>query len=176
MMRHSVVLKIFMAKSSCKVWRFYTFCQESSQDRSRSSRRWISPLPFSTRFDLSRPFPDSIQRFTRFFRQIISTLADPETQTENLFLPRRQGRKELPGLFRHVHIDRSLRGRHGLLVFDKIAKMAVIFLTDGRLQRDRFFRQFQRPPGSFPADIPSCWRSPRDWGPVPVRGRETWRF
>ncbi len=70
-------------------------------------------------------------------------LADPETQTENLFLPRRQSRQDLPGLFRHIHTDRSVRGRHDLLVFNEIAKMVVPLLSDGRLQRDRFFHYLQ---------------------------------
>ena len=74
---------------------------------------------------------------------MVRFFTDSKPQFENLFLPRGQGRQNLPGLVLQIHIDDRLGGCHRTPVFDEISEMAVLLIPDRGLERDRLTRDLE---------------------------------
>ena len=70
-------------------------------------------------------------------------LADAEAHAQHLLLARRQRRQHLPRLLGQVHRDDRVGRRDRALVLDEVAEVRVLFLADGRVQRQRLCASFR---------------------------------
>ncbi len=77
---------------------------------------------------------------------MVGRLADPEPFPQHLLFARRQGLQRAVDLPLQIVPDRGFQRRHGFLVFDKVAQMAVLFLADRRFQRNRLARDLENLP------------------------------
>src|SRR5262249_36490601 len=75
--------------------------------------------------------------------RVLAAVREAEAQPQHLLLARRERVQDLVGLLAQGEADDRLDGRDDLLVLDEIAQMAVFFLADRRLQRDRLLRDFE---------------------------------
>src|SRR5262245_40451740 len=74
---------------------------------------------------------------------VLAALADAEPHLDHLLLARRQRLEDRLGLLAQVQVDHRVRRREDVAVLDEVAKMAVLFLADRRLERDRLLRDLE---------------------------------
>ena len=73
---------------------------------------------------------------------MIGVHADPEAHPQHTFLAGGQACQHARDSFLKVRLDRRIDGDHRVLVFDKVAQVAVFLVTDRRFERNRLFGDF----------------------------------
>src|SRR5215475_15408314 len=71
-----------------------------------------------------------------FLEGVLAAVGEPEAEAQHLLLARGERVQHLVGLLAEAQPDHALHGRADLLVLDEVAQMAVLFLSDGRLEGD----------------------------------------
>src|SRR5262245_40621087 len=103
----------------------------------------MSELAQRLGFDL----PDALARdgevLADLLERVLAAVRETEAQPQHLLLARRERVQDLVGLLAQGEADDRLDGRDDLLVLDEITEMAVFFLADRRLQRDRLLRDLE---------------------------------
>ena len=90
--------------------------------------------------DLPDTFASHLEVLSDFFERMVRSFTDAEPFPQDFFLPGRQRFQCAVDLRCKSYRIAASRRRHRLLVFDKVAQMAVFFFADRRLQRNRFAR------------------------------------
>src|SRR2546428_12249086 len=85
--------------------------------------------------DLADPLTGHREALAHFLQRVLSLLADPEAQAEDLLFLGRQRPQGALHLGGQVLVEERLVGRAGRLVFQEVAELRV--LPDGRLERQR---------------------------------------
>src|SRR6516162_4899991 len=110
------------------------------------------------------------------FERLVVVHADAEAHAHDALFARRQRGERQRGGFAQVRLDRGVDRQDRVLVLDEIAKMGILLVADGRLQRQRLLGDlehlahlperrsagFRTGPRSWPRDRPRCawrWRS-----------------
>src|SRR5690606_33338055 len=88
-------------------------------------------------FDLSDALTRDFEVLSDFFEGVIVFLADAEAHAKHLFFSRSKSLEHFASLVTQVQADDRLRGVHGVLVFDEVAQVAIVFLTNRSLKADR---------------------------------------
>ena len=87
---------------------------------------------------------DALARDVKFLADLLERMRLAVDQTEahakHLLLARCERGEDLLELLAQKRVGRLLRGLRGLVVLNEIAQMAVLFLADRRLERDRLLR------------------------------------
>src|SRR2546422_940649 len=99
--------------------------------------RWMAQLPQRLGLDLPDAFAGDCEVLADLLQGVLAAVGEAEAQAQYLLLAGRQRVQDLVGLLAQGEADDRLHRRHHLLVLDEIAQVAVLFLPDGRLQRDR---------------------------------------
>ena len=103
-------------------------------------------FPQGLGFDLPDAFARHFEILSDFFQGMIGGLADPKPFSQDLFLARRKRFQRAVDLPLQVIANGRFQRRHGLLVFNEIAQMAVFFLTDRCFERNRLAGDLQNLP------------------------------
>src|SRR4030095_3432912 len=105
--------------------------------------RRVAQLAQRLRLDLPDALPRDRETHPDLLERQVRSLPDAEAQAEHLLLARRERGQHLPGLAAEVRGDHGLRRGDGGLVLDEVTEVAVLLLTDRRLERDRLAREPQ---------------------------------
>src|SRR5690349_5154363 len=92
------------------------------------------------RLDLPDPLARDREPRADLLERVVGALSDPEPETEDLLLARRERREDLLRLVLQVERDHGVGGGDRVLVLDEVAEARVLLLADRRLQRDRLLR------------------------------------
>jgi len=86
---------------------------------------------------------------SHLFKCMIRLFAYSETHPDNLFLPGRQCRKDLPGLLRKIYFHCGIGGEDKFFVFNEISQVAVLLLSDRSFKGYRLPCDFHHFPNFF---------------------------
>ncbi len=136
----------------------------------------MSQFPQGLGFDLPDAFAGDFEVLSDFFQGVICGFADTKPLAQHLFLTRRQGFQSAVDLPLQVIANGRFQRRHGLLVFDEIAQMAVFFFTDRRFERDGLAGNFENFPELCPTADPCARRSLREAAHDQASARDAGRF
>src|SRR5215471_12037555 len=98
---------------------------------------WVAELPERLGFDLADPLAGHVEGAADLFQSVLGAVADAEPHLEDLFLPRGQGLEHPAGLVLEVGDQDRLDRRQHPPVLDEVPQVRILFLPDGRLERDR---------------------------------------
>ena len=91
-------------------------------------------LPQCLRLNLPDSFPRNTEALPNLFQRVFAPILQPETQPQNLLLPRRQTLQHLSRLLMQVEIDHLFARRGMALIDDEIAQMRFVLFAHRRLQ------------------------------------------
>src|SRR5258706_16084428 len=78
--------------------------------------------------------PDALARdvelLANFFERVIGVHLDAETHAQHLGLARRERIEHVLGRIAQARVDRGIRGRHGRLILDEIAKVRIVVVAN----------------------------------------------
>src|SRR5262245_48784515 len=94
-------------------------------------------------FDLADALTGHGEILADLLERVLAAVREPEAQAEHLLLARRERVQHAVGLLPERQPDHALHGRAHLLVFDEIAEVTVLLLTDGCLEGDRLLGNLQ---------------------------------
>ena len=92
--------------------------------------------------NLANALPRDVELLANLLERARLAIVQAIAQAQHLGLPRRERIEHVHKLLLEQRNGYGLRGRRRILVFDEVAQMAVVFLADRRLQRDRLLRNF----------------------------------
>src|SRR5690349_1255750 len=102
--------------------------------------RGVPELPKRLALDLADPLSGHVEGAADLLEGVLGAVPHAEAHLEDLLLAGRQGLQDPAGLVLQVrHQDRVDRRKH-LAILDEVAQMRILFLPDGRLERDRLLR------------------------------------
>src|SRR5690606_37697295 len=99
-------------------------------------------FPESLGLNLPDALPGDPEFASYFFKRPGLAVVKPEAEPQNPLFPLVERIEHLFNLLLEHHKGRSLCRRQGILVFNEVAEMAVLFLADRSLQRHRLLCDF----------------------------------
>src|SRR2546425_10445107 len=96
--------------------------------------RWVPELAQGFGLDLADALPRDGEVLADLLQRVLAAVGQAEAQPQHLLLARRERVEDLVRLLAQGEADDRLHRRHDLLVLDKIAQVAVLFLSDRCLQ------------------------------------------
>src|SRR5690349_13697127 len=115
--------------------------------------RRMAQLPERLGLDLPDALTGDREPRTDLLEGVVGALADPEAETEDLLLARRQRGEHLARLVAQVEAQDGVGRRQDGLVLDEVAEVRVLLLADRRLERDRLLRDLHDPPHLLDREI-----------------------
>src|SRR6185312_15220429 len=109
---------------------------EEASELARAAR--VLELPERLGFDLADALARHRELLAHFFERVVGVHADAEAHAQHALLARRERGEDARRGLAQIGLDRRIQGQHCVLVLDEVAEMAVLFITDRRLQADRF--------------------------------------
>src|SRR5215468_7357731 len=100
----------------------------------------MTELAQRLRLDLTYALAGHGKVLPDLFERVLAAVGESKAQAEHLLFSRRERVEDLVGLLAQGEPDDRLDRRDDLLVLDEIAEVAVLFLADRRLERDRLLR------------------------------------
>src|SRR5499426_79199 len=98
--------------------------------------RGMSELAEGLGLDLAYALAGDREVLAHFLEGVLAAVGEPEAEAQHLLLAGGERVQHLVGLLAEAQPDHALHGRADLLVLDEVAQMAVLFLSDGRLEGD----------------------------------------
>src|SRR5690349_10067168 len=87
--------------------------------------------------DLADALASHLELLAHLFQRVVALFAQAEAHPQHLLLAGREGLEHLPRLLAEAGGDGGIHRALGALVLQKVAEVAVAFVTDRRLQAER---------------------------------------
>ena len=94
-------------------------------------------------FYLADAFARDVELLADFFQGVVGVHFDTEAHAKHLGFTRREAVEHVLGHFAQACIKRRIGRRQSGLIFNEIAKMRVVVVTDGGFHRDRLLGNFK---------------------------------
>src|SRR6266849_8546231 len=85
-------------------------------------------------FDLADAFASNREDLPHFFERMIGAVIQAKTHADDSFLARRERLQHGGHLFLQIEIDGRVRGRLHVFILDEVAKVRLVFFSDGRFE------------------------------------------
>ena len=93
-------------------------------------------------FDLADAFAGDAELLADFLERMIGVHADAETHAQHTFFARGERGEDARYRFLQIGLNCRIDGDDGVFVFDEIAEMRILLVTDRRFEADRFLGDF----------------------------------
>ena len=103
----------------------------------------MTELPERLRLDLADTLTRDIEFLADFLKRACTAVIQTEPQAEDLLLSLRQRSQHLDELLLQKCEGCGIRRDRNVVILNKVSEMAVLLLTDRRLERDRLLRDLQ---------------------------------
>src|SRR5271170_3145439 len=90
--------------------------------------------------DLTNSFAGDLEALADFFERMFGAVFEAEAHLDDALLARSQSAQNLRSVLLQVDADHGVGRRYGLAVFDEVAQVRILFLSDRRFERDRLLR------------------------------------
>src|SRR5437867_559727 len=105
--------------------------------------RGVAQLAERLGLDLSDALARDREILPDLLERVLASVGEAEAKPEHLLLTRGERVQDLVGLLAQREADDGIDRRHHLLVLDEVAEMAILFLADRGLERDRLLRDLE---------------------------------
>src|SRR5262244_3829365 len=95
------------------------------------------------RLNLADALAGDVEVLPHLFERMFAIDTDAKAFAQDFLFARREGLQDLQRLLLQIELHRRLKGRNHLFILDEVTQMAVLVLTDGGFEGDRFFRNFE---------------------------------